>query len=71
MCEQVAYGCYMKAEQPGVEPGSFELQVHRSNDYTTRAHNIRLKAAKLEECSPASIDAGKHLCEKEMHTKLS
>ena len=35
-CEQLAYGCYLKAERPTVEPRPVESQVQRHNHYTTR-----------------------------------
>ena len=40
-CEQLAQGCYLKAERAVVEPVTFESQVqHRSNytQYTARPH---------------------------------
>jgi len=48
MREQLVWGCYMKAEHPGVEPESFELRVQLRNYYATRAHITHLKASKLD-----------------------
>ena len=36
MCEQLACGCYLKVERPGVEPRPFDSLVQRPNYYTTR-----------------------------------
>jgi len=40
-CEQLAQGCYLKVERPGVEPATF---VSRANSLTVTLadHNIRL-----------------------------
>jgi len=40
VCEQLARGCYLRAERPGVEPPAtvIELQVKRHNCHTTRPH---------------------------------
>jgi len=31
VCEQLAQGCYLKAERPKFEPATFRIQVQRSN----------------------------------------
>jgi len=36
--EQLAQGCYLKAERPGIEPATFHWQVRRSDRYNTRLH---------------------------------
>ena len=38
VCEQLAYGRYLKVERPGVEPTTFQSQAHCHNHYTTRPH---------------------------------
>ena len=40
-CEQLAQGCYLEAERPGVEPATFESQVQRPNHYITRQRRRR------------------------------
>ena len=34
VCEQLAQGCYLKVERPGVEPRPFESRVQRPNHYS-------------------------------------
>ena len=38
VCEQLAQGCYLKAERPRCEPRPSESQVQRSNHYATWPH---------------------------------
>jgi len=38
VCEQLAQGCYLKVEQPGVEPATFCVVSQHPNHYTTRLH---------------------------------
>jgi len=35
VCEQLAQGCYLTAEQPGVEPTTSNVQVQCHNHQTT------------------------------------
>ena len=37
VCEQLAQGCFLKVERPGVEPATFVMNQH-PNHYTTRPH---------------------------------
>jgi len=39
VCEQLAEGCYLKVERPGVEPVTFYVASQDPNHYTTRRHN--------------------------------
>ena len=39
VCEQLAQGCYLKVERPGVEPATFYVASQDPNHYTTRRHN--------------------------------
>jgi len=34
VCEQLAQGCYLKMEQPGVEPATFRAASQHPNHYT-------------------------------------
>ena len=36
VCEQLAQGCYLKVERPGVEPATFCVASQHHNHYTTR-----------------------------------
>jgi len=36
VCEQLAQGCYLKVERPGVEPATFCVASQHANHYTTR-----------------------------------
>ena len=36
VCEQLAQGCYLKGERPGVEPATFCVRGQQRNHYTTR-----------------------------------
>ena len=38
MCEQLAQGCYLKAEQPRVEPATLSRKTNALNHYATRPH---------------------------------
>ena len=36
--EQLALGCYLQVERPGVEPATFCVASQHANHYTTRPH---------------------------------
>jgi len=36
VCEQLAQGCYLKVERPGVKPATFGVMSQHPNYYTTR-----------------------------------
>ena len=36
MCEQLAYGCCLTAERPGLDPVTLESGIESRNQYTTR-----------------------------------
>ena len=38
VCEQLAWGCYLKAERPGVKPRPLESWVQSHNHYTAKPH---------------------------------
>ena len=35
VCEQLAQGCYLKVERPGVEPATLVVAIQHFNHYTT------------------------------------
>jgi len=41
MCKQLAQGCYLKAQLPGLEPAIFKSQVQRRNLYTTEPMHMQ------------------------------
>jgi len=43
VCEQLAQGCYVKAERTGIEPATFQLQVQRPSHYTTTSTRYQAK----------------------------
>jgi len=41
LCEQLAQGCYLTAEQSGIEPATSESDVASSNRYIASPHHHR------------------------------
>jgi len=41
VCEQLAQGCYLRLEWPGIELMTFQLQVQHPNHYITKPHTLR------------------------------
>jgi len=39
VCEQLAQGCYLKVERPGLEPATFCAASQHPNHYTTKPLN--------------------------------
>jgi len=58
-CEQLAQGCYLKAEQPRIEPAPFQSQVQHPNHYMcswSGGCNGFLVCICSESCQLASVD---------------
>ena len=47
VCEQLAQGCYLKAERPGVEPATFGVEVQRPDHYATRSHGPTARESRI------------------------
>ena len=50
VCEQLAQGCYLKVERPGVEPETFCVASQHPNHYITRAY--RTDCTNSPDCLP-------------------
>ena len=43
VCEQLAQGCYLKVERPGIEPATFCVASQHLNHYTSDMLSISVK----------------------------
>ena len=61
VCEQLAQGCYLKVERPGVEPATFCVASQHPNHYTTRPHTAATELLVNVLCSKNSLEHCKKL----------
>jgi len=56
VCEQLAQGCYLKVERPGVEPATSGVANQHANHYVTRLHTSLQSDQHLHSAAAAASD---------------